>query len=85
MKKIILTFMICAISSVTFANDANNNTELKEKTEKAITIKKSDEDRLKKVTIKVDCDGDGSWDMYYSGHLDESNTQSMVDYMVSMC
>lgn len=44
-----------------------------------------DELIAKKYRIRVDCDGNGTWDYIYEGSLDESNVDAMVGQLVASC
>ena len=84
MKKVILTFMIGTFCATGFANEANNETR-KETMNKSVIVEKLDDDRLLRVNISVDCDGDGRADYVYSGVMDSSHVDAMVGQLVGSC
>ena len=84
MKKVFLTFMIGTFCAIGFANEANNETK-KETMNKSVIVEKLDDDRLVRVRITVDCDGDGRTDYDYSGVMDSSHVGAMVDQLVGSC
>jgi uncharacterized protein YuzE len=95
MKKFILILGLGMLSFSTYADNTENKITVKlsenncveevTNVENETFLSVEEVGKVVRVTITVDCDGDGEADYVYSGNMDINHISAQVDMMIAAC